>query len=499
MEFEKSYKRKIRKVCVAIFVIFTFLQTMILVNGVVQRNRQMVVELGDEVSRDLSDYIGCVDFMRSLAKLDLSGVDENTPGTYQAVVTYFWHKFTYEIIIKDTTGPKIVMEQYSTVYLEQGKNYDLEHFIIEVTDVSGPVTLTISGEKESRKDISFDELGNNSFVLVATDIYGNVSDEIVWVYVDTPPVMDGVKDCYVALGTAPDFGNEVFVSDKVSGDVTGNLVVNLNDLDCNKEGSYEIDYYVEDGFGLSVKDSCVVHVMADDEIRKLISAGEINSKDFFIARTEDDFAVEEQVAAVKTSLVKFNIGAENNYFTGNGFIVDITDEFVYMGTNRHVLNHEGNKELYFFDGTKVTFEIVEMDETVDMGLVRVPLADISNDTLSRLQPVKFSSEAWERIDNERVPLFFCLMGKDGPAYKRTGYDLGYKNDYRKVKVPVLWVSMRLEPGNSGTALFDYDGNIIAIATSQSWYLNGDVHYYAVGARHMVDLYERATGNDLVVK
>ncbi len=504
MEFETAYRRQMRNVFTVIFLFFMFMLAMLFINGVVPKRGQIVVELGEEVSTDLADYIDCVDFMRSLATLDLSEVDEDTPGTYQAVVTYCWRTFTYEIVIKDTTGPKIVMP-HTTFYLEQGKTYEPEHFITEVSDVGGPVMLTIYGESEgqekteSGKDICFDELGNNSFVLVATDIYGNVSDEIVWVYVDTPPVMNGVRDCYVALGAEPDFVNEVFVNDKVSGDVTGNVVVDAKNLDCSKEGDYEIAYYVEDDFGLSAEASCTVHVIPDDEIQRLIGAGEINSKDFYIARADDNFVVEEQIEAVKTSLVKINIGMDANYFTGNGFVVDITDEFVYIGTNRHVLNHEGDKELYFFDGTKLPFEIVELDESVDLGLVCVPVEDISKDTLSQLQSVKFDCEAWAKIDSERVPLFFCLMGKNGSEYKRTGYDLGYKTDYRKVTVPVLWVSMRLEPGNSGTALFDYDGNIIAIATGQSWYTNGDVHYYAVGARHMVDFYERVTGNDLTVK
>lgn len=470
-----------------------------------QVTNHFVVELGDEVSTDLSDYITGQEWAVKHSTLDLSGVQEHRTGTFTAVVTHGWQTFTYEIIIQDTKAPKIKVVDM-TFYVAADREYDLRHFTMEVRDASEQVYLTVPGDVEGTTQdfICFEEYGEAEFVLTATDMYGNSSSVTIPVYVDTAPEIEGVKECYIAVGSEPDFCNEVYAYDDFDGDLTGDIVVDEKELDCDKVGDYEITYYVEDGFGISTEESCVVHVMEETKIAELIATRTINRQEAYIVGVRNKYStgavktatIQEQMDYVLPCLVHIRIGKSGGAYVGSGFIIDITDEYVYIGSNKHVLTFGGDRQVYFYDGAMATFEVVDMDEVTDTGVAKVRIEDIPQDTMAHLMSVNVSREAWERVDREEVPLFFQLLGSNGVEYSRTGSELGYDTEFNIVSIPTLRVTLRLEPGNSGSAIFDYEGNLIGIAVGAVTNPGKYVHYYAIGAEHLVRLYESATGNFL---
>lgn len=500
MEFETEYKENnIWKYIgrIAAFILVITLGLLVCYIDVAPARKGFVVELGEKISTDLSDYLVGMEWAVEFSELDLTAVNEEKTGTYTAIVKHGWQTFYYEVIIQDTIAPKISILD-KTFFVQQEKEYNPEHFIMSVKDASDIITLTVSkyGEAKRSDTICFEKLGDDKITIMATDINGNSSEVSVRICVDTPPVFDGIKECYVALGTEPDFINEIYAYDEKNGDVTGNIVVDETQLNCDKVGDYDITYYVEDYFGLSTESVCKVHVLEDDEIKKCISNGQINRDDSHVLGiTGIDYyvekgVVERQIENVVPMLVNIRINYDSKVATGGGCILDITNEYVYIGSNRHVLDYNGDMYVYFFDGTKAPYEVVVMDDKTDMGIIRVSISDIQGDTIGQLKCVKINENAWERISTEEVPLFFCLMGKDGMEYSRVGLDMGYSMNYKKVSVPVLQVSMRLEPGNSGSAIFDYEGNLIALATGQKVNPGKYVHYYAVGAKNLVRLYEQ---------
>lgn len=464
-----------------------------------------VVELGDEVSTDLSDYIKGQKWAVNHSTLDLSGVNEKETGTFTAVVKHGWQTFSYEIIIQDTKAPQIKVED-TFFYVAGEREYDLDYFVKEVLDASEQVYLTVPGKTEgTTKDfICFEEYGETEFVLTATDMYDNSSSVTIQVYVDTAPQLEGVKECYVAVGSKTDFCEEVYAYDEFDGDLTGDIVVDDKEVNCKKPGDYEITYRVEDGFGIETEESCMVHVMEEEEIAELIATRTINWKNEYIVGVRNKYSagamkmetIEEQMDYVLPCLVHIRIAKSGGAYIGSGFIIDITDEYVYIGSNKHVFTFAGDRLAYFYDGTCVPFEVVDMDEATDTGIAKIRIEDIPKETMVNLMSVNVSREAWEKVDREEVPLFFQLLGSNGLEYSRTGSELGYDMEFDVVSIPTLRVTIRLEPGNSGSAILDYEGNLIGIAVGAVTNPGKYVHYYAIGAEHLVKLYESATGNFL---
>ena len=72
---------------------------------------EMICEYGDLVSGDIGDYLTGTDWSVHLGELDLSRVDTEHTGTYQAVVYHGWEQFTYQVTIQDTVAPEILWKE----------------------------------------------------------------------------------------------------------------------------------------------------------------------------------------------------------------------------------------------------------------------------------------------------------------------------------------------------------------------------------------------------
>ena len=89
-----------------------------------------------------------------------------------------------------------------------------------------------------------------------------------------------------------------------------------------------------------------------------------------------------------------------------------------------------------------------------------------------------------------------IMGKDGLRYTRTGESTYYRSGvFGLQSIPMLEASVKLVSGNSGSAIVDYEGNLIAMATGVHRE-NGVYTYHNVGLGHIIEIYEDVTGNIL---
>ncbi len=118
----------------------------------------MTYEYGNEVSRDIEDYLTGTDWSVHLGELDLSQVNEKETGTYQAVVRHGKKAFVYEITIQDTVSPEILWRE-SQVYLATGRNCAVEDVIAGVEDVDRRTQAFFLEEGEPLSEIRFDQAG----------------------------------------------------------------------------------------------------------------------------------------------------------------------------------------------------------------------------------------------------------------------------------------------------------------------------------------------------
>lgn len=157
---------------------------------------QATYELGDPISVELGDYLQGSDWSVGLGELDLSGVDRNQAGTYQAVVRHGGKEYLYQITIEDTVAPEIFLRD-GPVYLAVNRRYTAEEVIAGVQDMDPKVKLSFAEDGGNRDAISFQETGSFSCMVVAEDSSGNRSQAALWVTVDTPPEISEIGRAHV--------------------------------------------------------------------------------------------------------------------------------------------------------------------------------------------------------------------------------------------------------------------------------------------------------------
>lgn len=73
--------------------------------------KNVMVELGNEVSQNILDYVSSTsettNELKQGAKLDISDVNSMVVGEYQAIVSYKGEEFSIPVEVKDTTPPLI--------------------------------------------------------------------------------------------------------------------------------------------------------------------------------------------------------------------------------------------------------------------------------------------------------------------------------------------------------------------------------------------------------
>lgn len=80
-------------------------------------------------------------------------------------------------------------------------------------------------------------------------------------------------------------------------------------------------------------------------------------------------------------------------YMGSGFIIECTDLYVYIMTNRHVtLLAPKNIKVKFYEGTKAEAKLWYESTDMDAAVVRVEKKNIPASVLNRLQYVLFSEE-----------------------------------------------------------------------------------------------------------
>lgn len=159
-------------------------------------NETVTVELGTELSGEITDYI-TIDDEAELENvtLDVSGVNTGAVGSYTASVTYDDEIFNINVNVVDTTAPDITTTDKEA---EVGD-------IIKVSDVAKASDLAdVELKFEDGSDIwTADAAGNYSLVVVAVDASGNESMASVKVVVaePEPEVVEEPEEEEIVTGT----------------------------------------------------------------------------------------------------------------------------------------------------------------------------------------------------------------------------------------------------------------------------------------------------------
>lgn len=503
---EENKKKNTKKIGLILGIVAAVIVIIGLLPFVVPLNRvtdSITVELGDELTTNLDNYVSGFAPGFWVTGLDVSNVDTNKVGDYTATVKHGFQEFTYTILVRDTTAPVLTLDT-ENIYLKKGQMYPTNYFVQEAFDLSGDVTITVSDTimPDFRKTYAYSEnCGVYVLSFFAKDTSGNESVYTLSVTVDTAPTISGIKEYYVVPGTTLNYLEFITAFDEVDGDVSENVHVNAENVDLSTVGSYELVYICEDSYGLESEESVAINVMEAMDIQELINTHEIHRLDEIIIGAYNLYDVgcyeDKTMAQMLEIMEPTTIRITNTNSYGSGFILEILDEEIIIGTCQHVVKSADTVGISFFDGTKADGTVVETIYDVDLAFVSVKREDISQELLDKLYTVHINKGYWDALDNEadlEVGVR-CITDKGTVWRDRSG-----KLVYKSGQTDLMWrglpqvtrVSASLFHGSSGSNIFDIHGNTMGVAT---YIISGAGRYesYCSTLQTLCDKYEEVFG------
>lgn len=461
-------------------------------------------ELGERVSNDTGDYISGTEWSCGLAQLDLSEVDRRHTGVYEAVIYHGRETFVYTIVIEDTVPPEI-REKEDQVYLAVGVEILPEDAVAEILDKDREARAYFVQDGLKRDTITFEEPGEYTLEIRAEDSSGNQSRALLTVMVDEPPDIYGIRDFYVTPGSKPDFLENVTAADEVDGDLTAGITVDDSRIHLGREGVYELSYSVEDGCGLVTERQATVTVASPRDIQEMIGERQINrwedvilgAPNLYDAGVMEEDDLEAALDYMRPALVQLYHERDNGYSAGSGYIMEITEDIIYICSNRHVAEKYDSWDVFFYDGTKVDGEHLGSSEKYDVGVVTVRREDIPEELQEQLMTVHIDKSYWNRLDDQTVALGLERVDREGGILHVTTGNL------IKVKQLFEWydrkahteVTVELEHGDSGSAILDGRGNLISMAYA---YSTDPTRYWCIPLDGILECYEEITGRQVYV-
>ncbi len=456
----------------AVFVVLGLLPFVVPLNKV---SGTYKVELGDEISTEITDYVTGFTPGIWVSNLDVTGINVNEVGEYKAIVKQGLHMYEFDVLVEDTIAP-ILHFYEENVYLEEGEAYAADYFVKEVVDFSNDVSVFVTESNEANAkdcDVCIENSGVYVLTFLAKDASGNESVYTLSVTVDTAPTITGMKDYYVVPGTTLNYLEFLNASDTVDGDVTGNIRVDAQGVDLSAEGSYELQYICEDSYGLSTTETVTVNVMDSMGIQKLINTHQIHRLSEIIVGAYnlydigyyEDKTIEEMLDIMHPTAIRIT----NDKSYGSGFILEISEEEILIGTCQHVVKSKEIVDISFFDGTKVLGTVVGSFWDYDMAFVSVKREDVPTELLDQLYTVHINKGYWDNLDNEAdlAVGVRCITDKGTIWRDRTGklvYKAGQADMMWRNLPEVTQVTTSLFHGASGSSLFDIHGNFMGVAT-----------------------------------
>lgn len=461
-------------------------------------------ELGDRVSGDVEDYLLGTEWSVGLGELDISQVDPGRVGSYRASVRHGGKEFLYEIVIKDTVPPVLLLKQ-EPIYLAAGREYPPGELVESVKDADSPVSLSFRDGETVSDVVCYETPGSFDCIITAEDRSGNRTSLSVPVIVDSAPEIRGVQDIYLAIGSQVDYLEQVTAWDERDGDLTDRVTVDDTKVQLVREGTYQLAYRVEDDFGLDSVSYADVTVASAEELQEMIGHRQISrgidrivgAINIYDAGASDQDNLQETLEYMRPALVQLYRSFGTGYSAGSGYIMEITEDTVYICSNRHVVQASDRWDVYFYDGTRVRGNSLGCSDDFDVGVVTVAIDMLPEGFLGQLMTVHIDREYWSGLNDQRIDVGLERVDREGGIlHVSTGTLL-------KIKQYFMWydgkehteVTLKLDHGDSGSAILDGYGNLIGMAYA---YSSSPRRYWCVPLDGILECYEEITGREVFV-
>ena len=468
-----------------------------------------MIEYGEIVRKDPECYAKGFGLSVSLCQMDFTNVDETKVGDYELLLRHGWKEYRIPIHIQDTKAPVIIKKDAYPCF-EVGKKFSPKELVDTVLDKDPDISyVIIDGEKEY-KELLYHESGQWSVCLKVSDRTGNSSIADITFKTDTAPEFYGTKDFYVArMCQEVSYSVGVEAVDAKDGNITDDIKINESEIDIEKNGCYDLVYEVTDSDGLKKRQKVHVYIMDKENLEEKIGNREINWKEDHIYGAENRYDAGSSVTDNLKEQLDYLLPTEVHlYFvypnnpdiidsSGSGFILYMDEANIYICTNYHVIKEEGTGYCYFYNGVDAPIETIGYNEPFDVAVLKVKRKDIPEDTYKNLMTVHLNKEEFEIAKQGGKPIFVQKLNKQGFEYYHTGNTISFgKIPFRLLpETKTLATNLDTYYGSSGSAVMDYEGNLIGMVSGFEDYDSGRI-FHEIGMMDVKEKFEEITGINL---
>ena len=433
--------------------------------------------------------------------------DTKLPQSY--VVKYYLYGILtrqVHVDVVDTTPPDIALVETEPGFAK-GQNIVARDLLTTCEDNAyGEVSVTFaSGQKE----ISFAEYGSYPLTIVATDANLNESRATIMVHVANPPIILGPTDFYVVRNQrkvdAERLLSYIEVLDEQDGAIDKDeLTVQFSNFDDAKEGDYSLQITAQNSYNVRAVKTFPVHVVDEKNMtdrlvldEKLLTSvvldGDTGSRTPFIMK--GDLSLAQDYAKRNEVSILYELGG-GTYAYGNGVVLDLTDDSVYIASNYHVFGRYADYRamLQFADGSKTdNYTYLGGNEACDIAFIRLDLDALSEEIRQYLLEPRLSIARAKTIETGESVFRTSLYQNKAPQTVQ-----GIFNTYSiKIFTGQSYSSFQVDmkQGDSGSGIYDQYGYLISICSGIA-HENGRTINCGVRMEDIVSEFERCTGKCL---
>lgn len=151
--------------------------------------------------------------------------------------------------------------------------------------------------------------------------------------------------------------------------------------------------------------------------------------------------------------------------SGSGIIIGKDDDYLYIGTNNHMVDGATAIAVTFIDDSVLEATVKGTDTTSDLAVVTIPLKNVPEDTLSKIKVATLGDSESVKVGQLAVAIGnSCGVGQSVTVgyISAKGRTINTSNSSLASQLELLQTDAAINPGNSGGALLNSAGEVIGI-------------------------------------